>query len=312
MPLSEWERLFLWKSLTNPAGRITRYYYDTLSRLVAVVYNYNDGKHIYTADAQNPAVDPVDQDLISLIYYDSLGNVIRTVDPMGRVNLTCYDTLNRKTREIVNLSGTVAGNQFQHPGDPCKGYLYSPSSQTDFDLITDYTYDGAGRLSTVTAPENRTTQYVYDRLGRLEKQITNKVDGTHQPSDAADVDVVAAYQYDAVGNVTRIIEHPDVPGMTRTTVACYDGLNRSIMRISNALSAAACDQITPGPAQDIVSYIVYDSLGRVVQQFDPNLIETTFVYDRLGRITETIGDPNGITEQRTTTSYDGPKVEKLF
>jgi YD repeat-containing protein len=78
----------------------TRTYYDALGRPWLVVQNLT-GQSIQAGTP--PEYDPAhpDQNVQSETVYDAAGNVVETIDNAGRVSYTCYDSLNRAVRHLM-------------------------------------------------------------------------------------------------------------------------------------------------------------------------------------------------------------------
>ena len=266
-------------STQDVLGRVTRYDYDFDGRLIRTTRNFTDGTY-------QPAVP--DEDIHVSYEYDRNGNVVATRDVLGKIDRTCYDSLNRPTRTVVNFvdpSGTL---------DPC---TLSRGTASDQNLITDTEYgiDLFGRRYTDRinhlGHRNRT---VYDKLNRVTHVIHNYQDGIHDfLTDPVDVDVITQTVYDGAGNVERVIDP-----LGRTTWFCYDNLNRRIRQVNNATGNASSPQTHPCDSgsysastdadKDIITLYSYDTLGRLVQSQDALGRLTRYEYDALGRNTRTI------------------------
>jgi RHS repeat-associated protein len=153
---------------------------------------------------------------------------------------------------------------------------------------TTMTYDAAGRMLTRTTAELRTTTWTYDTAGRV-TSVTDPAGGvtTHTYDHAGHVmsttdpdDSVTEYTYDNAGELA-IVEHPD--GTTTTYVRDDRG---------NVLS-----ETRPGGA---VTIYVYGVLDRLVSTTDPAGVTTTFSYDANGAVTATTDEAGNAR----TTTYD--------
>ncbi|MBN1758544.1 MAG: RHS repeat protein [Chitinispirillaceae bacterium] len=109
--------------------------------------------------------------------YDPAQRLIKTIHTLGENELFAYDSTGNivsKTsgsREIQNSYG--AGNQLQNAGDTKYEYdgngrrirkIVNASTQSPQHWI--YTWDGNGRLASVTRPDGSVWRYLYDALGR--------------------------------------------------------------------------------------------------------------------------------------------------
>lgn len=190
----------------------------------------------YVGTAATPAV--------TTFSYDAIGRLRKTVDPEGNEEIITYYSLNdgnpsrvkqieQKQVDSEDTQNAYTITTFLEYDD--FGRLYKRildengnGVKDTGDPVTIFTYDGMGRLSTETAndgvvtfteydgfgnvktkiddygTENRTTEFVYNRLNQQWKILA------YDPNDTTqDVDIqVTEYAYDFNGNVTKII-YPD-------------------------------------------------------------------------------------------------------
>ncbi|HEX2620815.1 MAG TPA: DUF6531 domain-containing protein, partial [Phototrophicaceae bacterium] len=273
------------------SGVETRFLYDALNRQVAIIYNYQDGIHHFgnPNDPNDVSEDP-GQDVITQIYYDQLGNVVRTIDPATRSTITCYDDLQRPVKQIVNSTNTSADAA-------CASSTVGIA--VDQDIVTQLVYDTQGHLQNSIDPDSRLTWFCYDDFNRLVQKVVNPA--TNNGADlcnssytgtggSTDKDIVFRYQYDTVG---RTIRTTDKTGIS--TAFGYDQLDREIQIIENVV-----DIPTDLDAENITLQIEYNSHGQIKKQIDPNQNVTQFTYDQLGRLVETT-NPLG---KQTSAIYD--------
>lgn len=307
-------------------GRESRTEYDDLNRVSRTIVNYVDGSY----DPASP-----DEDIVTEFVYDANGNLLETIDVLGRRTRTGYDDLNRVERTIVNYVDGVYD-----------------SASPDEDLITVYTYDEAGNQKTITDPLGRVTTYNYDDLNRV-ASITNPLgDATTYSYDPAGnrISVTDAegrtthYQYDELNRVA-VTTNP-ISGTTsvtfdevgnrltatdangHTTSFTYDSLYRVISTTDAENQTTSTSYNASGNRQSVTDaegntiIFSYDSLNRVIQTTNPlsgttgvtydalgnrltntdaNHHTTTFTYDRLNRVTRTTNPLN----QTSATVYDG-------
>ncbi|MBL8093257.1 MAG: hypothetical protein JNL73_03735 [Anaerolineales bacterium] len=286
-------------AVTAADGQITRTYFDETGRQVAQTANLTgQGIAVETVPAYNPAY--ADQNVTTRWGYDVLGRTITTTVAAGSAQAqtthTCYDTLGRVAKTILNPS--VA--------DPCVSY--TPSSQTDRDVATTYTYDAAGNQIATTDALGRITRTYYDDLGRAIAAVANLMgQGIAVESVPAfdpaypDRNVRAFTSYDAAG---RVLETNDNAGLvTRHT---YDSLGRTITTTVHYVSGGPVDDVT-----NLASGTFYDKLSNVIRSIDAEGVNTGFGYDRVGRlitVTENLVVPGATTPSenvRTIYAYDG-------
>jgi len=170
--------------------------------------------------------------------YDGAGRQISQTDAAGQIGVTEYDALGRQTR-VTEDSGGIG-------------------------RVTDFAYDRAGRLVTLTAYTDGTTGpqntiYAYNGRG-LQTTITHEETG----------DVTMAY--DKVGNMTKRTDEASV-----VVDSFYDQSNRLTQRKKS------------GSTTDVETF-VYDGLGRLItarkgtSTNDDAVSRSVFAYDSLSRV----------------------------
>ncbi|MGW1502631.1 golvesin C-terminal-like domain-containing protein [Streptomyces mirabilis] len=233
--------------------------------------------------------------------YDKVGNLKTTTEPKGTAtttDATDYVTTNNYD-EIYQLTSVVNANtdkvsyEYDNVGnvtkviDPKKNVTTDTTDYTtkmDYDLdhrvmvVTDAAgkttkkgYDKDGLVTSATDAENNTTLITYDERG---KQTEVKVphEGTTTRS--------TKYEYDQVGNTTKVITPRAVAAGTTTAFTArtdYDALNR--------------------PAKQYQPYDPADS-----RYNDPNVYTDT-TYDKVGRVAKTSLPPSDGETVRNDTTY---------
>ncbi|NOK62173.1 MAG: hypothetical protein GFH27_549327n3 [Chloroflexi bacterium AL-W] len=252
-----------------------------------VITNYSDGD-LHTGDPTT--------DLVQVTQYDGLGRVDRTItnyvdgsftatEPItDRITLTAYDTLGRVVTTTTNL-------------DP------SQHTRTDTNLVQTISY--AATTGQVTGQQDALERWMhtaYDALGRVDRTITNYVDGVYDPA-VPDTDITTAVMYDALGRATQTtanyvdgVYDPAVPDTDITTAMTYDGVGRVVTTTANYVDGGPTDAQT-----NVTTTTTYDGVGQVVATTDATGATTTLGYDRLGHTT-VITDSLG---RVTTIGYDG-------
>ncbi len=255
------------------AGVITRTYYDGLHRPVTVVQNLaGQGIEVETPPVFNPAYP--DQNVRTDTVYGATGEVVRTIDTLGHATVSCYDGQGRVIKTVQNPSVS----------DPCGPY--TPSAETDLDIITLTAYDGLGNRVSVTDPNGLQTTYQYDAVYRL---LTETDPLSH----------ATRYGYDLSGNRDSLTDAEGV--VTRFE---YDALARLTAVVQNYRSG-----VTPDHETNVRTEYTYDAAGYRLTIRDGNGHATTFTYDALGRL-KTESDALGHT---WTYGYDaaGNRVSLL-
>jgi RHS repeat-associated protein len=273
------------------AGVVTRMYYDDLHRAVSVVQNLV-GQTVANPNppARNPSTP--DENVRTDTVYGDRGEVVRTLDALDHTTASCYDGQGRVVKAIVNPS----------VGSPCGSY--TPSAQSDLDLITLTTYDGMGNRLSVTDPNGKQTSYAYDDVDRLEietdplSHVTGfGYDGNGNRISATDAEgVVISFEHDALGRLTAVTENYR-PGFTpnheinvRTEYAYDAAGNRRTIRDGNTHTTTfTYDDLRRLTGEsDALGHAWaygYDEAGNRVSILDADGFTTVFGYDDLGRLT---------------------------
>jgi RHS repeat-associated protein len=253
--------------------------------------------------------------------YDSSGSIATFTDPAGRSTGYTYDSTGKQASSTT-AAGRVANTTYTATG-LVASQTFSDGTSVSFTYdghnnrltaanafgTETFTYDSADRLTSVTYPNGLsltyswnsrnqlaaktdqsgfTTRYTYDANGRL---ITvSDTTGTQ----------LAAYTYDAAGNVTRA----DSGNGTFTTYA-YDQLSQTTQVVNHTSS---------GATQSSFVY-TYDVNGRV-KTMTTLAGTTTYTYDADGQLTravlpgartivyayDALGNRSAVTDSGTTTT----------
>ncbi|WP_322802579.1 hypothetical protein [Thermoflexus sp.] len=238
--LTDYRRI--WLRHPGPDVNVTtRYEYDPRGNLIRRISPRGFATR-YAYDAANPLIAVTDALSRTTAYaYDLDNHLIAVMDAAGKVTRYEYDLLGWRTAEIRNF----------REGEP-------PSS--DVNVTTCYAYDPVGDLVKVTDPNGIAICYEYDVLNRRTAEIRNCRPG--EPP-GPDVNVVARYEYDRVGNLVR---RTDPNG--HATRLVDDGLNRLVARTD--------------PEGHTITF-AYDRVGNLIRRVDARGDPTTWAYDALNR-----------------------------
>lgn len=269
-------------SYTDPNANTTTYTYnDPLNRLTNISYPDGGSFGIQYVDGSSSnatlttATGGPQGPLVQTIAYDGLGRttdvatqggsaVDTLYDAMGRVSATsnphtsstnptdgwtsnAYDSLGRKRFQCNADNGTAAGNC--SAGSSYREWSYVGAKTTEYDenrSMWTRSYDGAGRLTSVTEPNSAVTNYTYYARGDL-KQVTQ----TGTASSASSI--TRTFSYDWLSRLNTA-SNPE------TGPVCY-----------GQGSGANC---TNG----------YDADGNLLYKMDARGILTTQQYDALDRL----------------------------
>jgi YD repeat-containing protein len=187
--------------VTDPNSGVTGYGYDGRDALASVT----DPRGLvtgYAVDGLGNLTRQTSPDTgVTTNSYDAAGNLLTRTDAKGQATTYTYDALNRVTsisyhdnskqayrydqgtNGIGRLSAITETSPTQQVtseityGYDLRGRVTSETRTIGgHSYVTAYTYDSAGRLSTMTYPSGRTTAYAFDPLGRID-QITTTGNG---------------------------------------------------------------------------------------------------------------------------------------
>ncbi|WP_416389203.1 RHS repeat-associated core domain-containing protein [Mediterraneibacter glycyrrhizinilyticus] len=178
-------------------------------------------------------------------------------------------------------------------------------------------YDESGKLTEYTAPSGKKISYDYDELNELIKKSYETAKGKKADDDVlyaydaagqrvsmTDAIGAAAYEYDALGRVTKAkdsagqtvtyaysesgnLQEMGYPDGTKVTYE-YD-LNDNLIKITDR--------------QGVVTEYQYDALNRMVKTIRSNEIVTDVTYDALDHITKLVTSCAGCEEVLSTYEY---------
>ncbi|MCQ4209818.1 DNRLRE domain-containing protein [Streptomyces longispororuber] len=311
------------KTVTDPKGvatttagdYTTSYEYDAYGQLTKVTdANGHAGTNSDFGPTGFPRTMTDALNKSTTFVYDERGQVTEVVDALGKKVTQTYDAFGRA---LVSTA----------PKDQAAGVLVTtPAPEYDAnDNVTRSTapngavstavYDDADQVTSATAPTNnnttaaRTSTYTYDKVGNL--RSTTEPKGVVTTSDATDYvttnnynelyqlsSVVNAdqgrisYEYDTVGNVTKVIAptknaSPDTTDFTSRTD--YD-LDHRVIQVTDAAG-----QFTKQS---------YDRDGLVTSSTDQENNTSTVTYDERGMQSEVKVPYDGTTYRTSTFEYD--------
>lgn len=234
------------------------------------------------------------------------------------------DDHNNQKNSTLLVDGLGRKSQTQLTSDP---------DGTDYTVTT---YDGMGRVATVTNPYRSAsdstygvTSYVYDPLGRT--QSVTEQDGSVVRTDYSNFPCVTATDEsgrerqsctDGLGRMTSVIEDP--AGLNYQTSYGYDALDNliGVTQVGSHQRTFGYDSLSrltsaANPESGTTTYS-YDADGNVATKTDARNIQTTYSYDQLNRLTQKTysdGTPSpyywydlGNTWNYTTTNSIGRMV----
>jgi len=278
-------------SVRDAAARTTSRTYDAANRLTTIAYVASTT----TATAH--------------FYYDANANRTSMTDGVGTTNYS-YDNENHL---ISQGAPATTGVQY---GYDLVGRLSSVSYPGAVSLSgpagISRTYDGVGRMTSVTDWLNRTSTFVYDPDGNLTS--INYSDGTtavmtydnaDRSTSRTDTGIQGAallslqYSNDANGQITTANPLNTTPGVTQNDG--YDAVNR-LTSVQTPTSLAA-----PAPPAVPNDSYQYDAADRLTNVTVAGNTSTAFSYDAASQLTSTVTSTTTTPAQvvgHTTNTYD--------
>jgi RHS repeat-associated protein len=257
-----------WTSVTDPLGRTTTRFVDTLGRVGALTapgeqrvrFTYNEADEMTSAKMPSGAETAVE--------YDADGNPVSVTDPRGNKTIFAYDVMDRLVEETDPLENTAEWS-YDKAGD------VTEAVDRNGKVVT-FSYDPLRRLTTarygVSGLEAESTiGYEYD----LDNQITHVSDSasgeyaiSHNPFGRIESlegpKGTVAYSYDAAGRR----EAMSVSGL-ETLSYSYDSANR-LIGLSRGSEVVALE---------------YDKADRPTAVTLPDGIKQEYGYDAAGENT---------------------------
>jgi RHS repeat-associated protein len=245
------------KTVTMPDGSFVAYGYDDAHRLVSIEDGLGN-RIAYTLDAAGnriaeEAYDPADtlvrahsrvfdalsrlsQDIggtqpalqITTSGYDANGNLVSTLDPLGRTSTQLYDSRNRLTAVRDPVNGSASPTLYGYDARDQLTLVTDPKG-----LSTSYAMNGHGELLAQSSPDTGVTGFTYDPASNLKSRLDAR-------------GITANYAYDALSRITQIA-YPD-----ETVTYAYDGCANGVGRLCSVSDRTGTTSWT------------YDIKGRVV------------------------------------------------
>ncbi|MGD9854405.1 MAG: putative Ig domain-containing protein, partial [Planctomycetaceae bacterium] len=243
-------------------------------------------------------------------YDPNFAQITSVRDELGRMTMHDLDAANGNILSRRRVVGEIDDAANGETDDLVSSFTYTTFGLVDtitdpLGRVTNYDYDLAGRLTSITYAQgtadaavmtyeydlagNRTamvdgegnrTEYQYDALNRLTRTIEQDPDGAAGPLTSP----VTVFTYDAVGNLVTVT---DARGNITTSV--YDPQDRLVESIGPDPDAA-------GPLPAPVTRYTYDLAGNLEAMTDPNGNTTEYEYDSRNRRIAMTDPDGGVTQ----------------
>lgn len=265
--------------------------------------------------------------------YDGFDRPIRQADPLGNTAELLLDPGGRVMKVSQFGPATIDGplNTKLAAAETLHdeaGRAYEQKIEVSFPGSVGATQIGGGLTDgsadtvmsrTIYDRADRPIQLIQDNAG----QTTLEYDGANRLLRETDpLDNAAAYEYDAVGNVTRaaaIEQHPDRPGVTETFIsaAAYDGLNRPVISMMQGADGSLDPDPRAANNATIFHFQGYDSRSNATHFIDPRNNPSRVLYDGVNRPVQTVeelragGDGGGANQSDIKTTYEYDRNDNL-
>ncbi|MET3448207.1 LysM peptidoglycan-binding domain-containing protein [Ralstonia sp. 1138] len=226
--------------------------------------------------------------------YDAFGRVLTQTDALGNQTTYSYNTAQRSVTVTLadGVSMTTVHNREGQTASVMDGNGNTTTYAYDRDgnllsittplTVTRNQYDAANRLIQTTDADGHSVVYAYDAANRLLSRTV----------DPSGLHLVTTYQYDAKG---QQVQATDANGVV--TLTCYDLKGEVVSQTVDPITSTHPNGLS------LTTTYSYDQRGEQLTVTSPGGTVTQYVYDKLGRRTQTIVDPSGL-HLATSYAYD--------
>ena len=315
-------------AIRDTTGRERDFTYDLLGRLIGV----NEG-NIETKYA-----------------YDSVGNLTSQTDGRGNATRFTYDEASRKTSQtdaigntqrfsyngdgnlarLTQTDGSAITYEYnkldeltERRADDDSGALYAfdaddrRTSMEDAHGVTDYAYDSAGRITSVTTADGDMISYSYDVFGNISsltypdgKSVYYLYDLLNRLTTVIDREGgVTTYRYDKADNMVGVarangtsttLEYDEMGAVTKLINLASDGSVISEFSYTHDLSGRIATENNTQEGRRVQRTFGYDEHGQLtaVSELEGFLLrEIEYTYDEAGnRTRQTIKETGAVVE----------------
>ncbi len=288
------------KSDLKTSESVTGLFSDGSGRLITKTLTTS-----YVYEDDDPLTPPAEDGLLRKIVdplghatrfsYDDRGNVLAITDPTGRKTVNTYYPGSALLHTAIDAAGNVTTFTYDANGNAdteTRTVTVVDAAGVSFTetLVTDYDYDGPGRLVRMTNPAGHVTAYEYDANGNRTFVRTTRTD-----ADGNVHEVVTEHEYDANDRLVKTwdAEHSRSENPTATSEVVYNGIGKvwktydALRRVAERLYNDRGELWKTIYPDGTVEEIRYDVSGRREFNIDRRGYATQFLYDSGGRLTET-------------------------
>jgi RHS repeat-associated protein len=268
-------------SVTDPNGNVTAAQYDVFGRLERVI-KPGDTVALPTIRAEYGDTDlPFRYTTFKRIESGVSGSVQRAsqfYDGLGQKIQTKTESINNAQSVVVDTRYNGMGQVFKTaqprflPDTDLTIAQYTNTQDPDA-VWTTHTYDAVGRELTLTTPDGAQTRHVYAINGNM--LMDNTIDpNRHRVQHGSDV----------FGRLAQVVEIKGTCG-NYWGYACAAGETVWVGDATTTYAYSPLDLLTSvTDAQNNVTTMTYDSLGRKLTMSDPDMGAWTYAYDVDGNL----------------------------
>ncbi|MGQ5525422.1 FG-GAP-like repeat-containing protein, partial [Chitinimonas sp. PSY-7] len=297
---------------TDGEGYLTAYNYDAIGNRTSLVRHATKldlapgRKEGYDLNQERSALLLPDRaspyDRAILYRYDQAGRVIETVEP------TAYQLNLQGNLVEASATGKTTRNQYNTQGLLIKqSVLVSHVGTTQTWADTTFYYDAAGRKVGQVDAEGYVTQWTYNSLGKMTREVQYAAPLSTQVADCGPGETNTASMFELL--VSSVVNKTDPgTGVNRSTRYEYDKLGNRTAEIRENIGGATVN------AQGGVSYTNadvatrsrYDQYGNVIETTDARGNRVFNYYDALGRMSHQAQASQrvGNTDHYIVTQYE--------
>ena len=282
----------------NNVVRQTTYDYDANGNVKTVILCPAPGQNAATCGSTTPTATwdytyTTFNRLASFVEplaYNGVGTTYSYVDPPSTPSMTVTDPIGTN---MLTTTYNAQGQPVSIPNALGKYTTVQYYSNGDVESVKDpigntttYTPDADGRITKVTSPLLENTQYAYDAIDDV-TQITDPLGH------------ITCNTYDLIGELASTTPPKGVTGSCASVNSTY---TTTITRSANLAKTTLTDPLGFNTVTDL------DGQGRHTDYTDKRGVETTYAYDKFGRVTEAFFNENNKSpypqETVQMTSFD--------
>jgi RHS repeat-associated protein len=280
--------------VADPVGFTISNVYDNLDRVTDVWYPGNSHTHYnFSCCGLDSVVDRLERQ--TTYQRDLLKRVTNVVDAANQRVSFGYNAGDQITNLTVWVNGLPRTTYFSYTST--NGYTRLTQRKSPLGKTTGYDYYFRGWLKSRTDGASRVTQYQYDGLGRLKQinypgntNVTMGYDAVGHVTSLANNNASGTFAYDVLGRLTSTTVGLDVPGMTAVSYRLeyqYDSAGNVTNRTQRGLS---------GFTQVIPTRYDYDLMNRLTLVTNA-LAKANYSYDKGRLVTKLYGNGDWVSYQ---------------